>query len=66
MAKTVFDVLKDQVEEQRSSAVDFLSQGGPKDYAEYRELCGVVRGLDATLSYMEDLLRSHMEDLSDD
>ena len=65
MAKTVFDVLKDQIEEQRSSAVEFLSRGSPKDYAEYRELCGVVRGLDATLSYMEDLLRSHMDDNDD-
>ena len=27
MAKTVFDVLKERIEEQRSSAVDFLSQG---------------------------------------
>lgn len=62
MAKTVFDVLKDQIEDQKSSAVEFLSSGGSKDYAEYRELCGVIRGLDTALSYMEDLLRSHMED----
>ena len=62
MATTVFDVLKDRIEEQRSSAVEFLSSGSSKDYAEYKELCGVIRGLDTALSYMEDLLRSHMED----
>jgi len=62
MAKTVFDVLKERIEDQRSSATEFLSSGGSKDYAEYRELCGVIRGLDTTLSFMEDLLRSHMED----
>lgn len=62
MAKTVFDVLKERIEEQRSSAVEFLSSGSSKDYAEYKELCGVIRGLDTALSHMEDLLRSHMED----
>ena len=62
MAKTVFDVLKERIEDQKSSAVEFLSSGSSKDYAEYRELCGVIRGLDTTLSFMEDLLRSHMED----
>jgi hypothetical protein len=65
MAATVFDVLKKRIEEQRSSAVEFLSGGSSKDYAEYRELCGVIRGLDTALSHMEDLLRSHMEDSDD-
>jgi hypothetical protein len=63
MAKTVFDVLRERIEEQRSSAVEFLSGGSSKDYAEYRELCGVIRGLDTALSHMEDLLRSHMEEM---
>jgi hypothetical protein len=63
MAKTVFDVLKERIEEQRSSAAKFLVTGGNiKDYAEYRELCGVIRGLDSALTYMEDLLRNYMEE----
>ena len=66
MAKTVFDVLRERIEEQRSSAVEFLSGGSSKAYADYRELCGVIRGLDTTLSHMEDLLRSHMEDDDDE
>ena len=61
MAKTVFGVLKERIEEQRSSAVDFLSTGSTKDYAEYKELCGLIRGLDSALLHMEDLLRNHME-----
>tara|TARA_R110000796_G_scaffold130961_1_gene246643 strand:- start:3358 stop:3555 length:198 start_codon:yes stop_codon:yes gene_type:complete len=61
MANTVFGVLKERIEEQRSSAVDFLSTGSTKDYAEYKELCGLIRGLDSALLHMEDLLRNHME-----
>ena len=55
MAKTVFDVLNERIGEQRSSAVEFLSNGSPKDYAEYKELCGVIRGLDAAISHINDL-----------
>tara|TARA_R110000787_G_scaffold20570_2_gene61036 strand:+ start:379 stop:582 length:204 start_codon:yes stop_codon:yes gene_type:complete len=62
MAKTVFDVLKDRIEEQRSSAVEFLASGGCKDYAQYRDTCGLVRGLETTLSHMEDLSRNYLED----
>jgi hypothetical protein len=59
MAKTVFDVLREDLESQRDSAIQFLSGGSSKDYAEYRELCGLIRGLGTALSRMEDLLRQH-------
>ena len=62
MAKTVFDVLKERIEEEKSSAVELLASGISKDYAEYRELCGVIRGLNTTLSHMEDLLRNYTDD----
>tara|TARA_R100001369_G_C3257942_1_gene157489 strand:- start:459 stop:656 length:198 start_codon:yes stop_codon:yes gene_type:complete len=65
MAKTVFDVLKERIEEQRSSAIAFLANGSPKDFSEYRELCGVIRGLDATLSHIEDLSRNFLEEDND-
>jgi hypothetical protein len=61
MAKTVFDVLKERIEEQKSSAMEFLADGGPKDYAEYRNVCGLLRGLQVTLSYIEDLSRNYLE-----
>ena len=61
MAKTVFDVLKERIEEQESSAMEFLADGGPKDYAEYRNVCGLLRGLQVTLSYIEDLSRNYLE-----
>ena len=65
MAKTVFDVLEERIGEQRSSAMEFLSNGSPKDYAEYKELCGVIRGLDAALSHVHDLSRNFLEDDND-
>jgi len=61
MAKTVFDVLKERIEEQESSAMKFLADGGPKDYAEYRNVCGLLRGLQVALSYIEDLSRNYLE-----
>ena len=66
MAKTVLDVLKERIEEQKSSAVDFLVGGSMKDYAEYRNVCGLVRGLDTALSHIEDLSRNYLEDDDND
>tara|TARA_A100001391_G_C4930812_1_gene241739 strand:- start:355 stop:555 length:201 start_codon:yes stop_codon:yes gene_type:complete len=66
MAKTVFDVLEERIGEQRSSAMEFLSNGSPNDYAEYKELCGVIRGLDTALFYVNDLSRNFLEDDEND
>lgn len=65
MAKTVFDVLTDKIDEQISSATQFLSGGSPKDYAGYREVVGLIRGLEASKSYIEDLSRNLMENDDD-
>ena len=35
MAKTVFDVLREKIEGDKSSALEFLGTGGAKDYAQY-------------------------------
>jgi len=65
MAKTVFDVLKDKIEDDISSAQSFLTAGSSKDYAHYREVVGLIRGLEASKSYVEDLSRNYMEDDDD-
>jgi len=41
----------------RQQAVNNLVDGAAKDYAEYRELVGVVRGLSHSNLNIEDLLR---------
>ena len=65
MAKTVFDVLKERIETDKVSAIEFLAGGGSKDYAQYKEVCGLVRGLESALSHIEDLSRNYMEEDDD-
>ena len=55
MAKTVLDVLKDKFEEDKASALQFLGKGGVKDFAQYKEVTGMVRGLETCIGYVEDL-----------
>ncbi len=58
MAKTVLDVLKERLEDDKSSAIEFLTAGGAKDFAMYKETTGLVRGLETCLQYIEDLSRN--------
>tara|TARA_A100001388_G_scaffold267972_1_gene242636 strand:- start:2008 stop:2205 length:198 start_codon:yes stop_codon:yes gene_type:complete len=62
MVKTVFDVLKEKVERDKQSAIEFLAKAGAKDFSEYKELTGLIRGLETSLSHIEDLSRNYMED----
>ena len=42
MAKTVLDVLKEKIEADKASAMDFLASGGAKDFSQYKEVTGLV------------------------
>ena len=59
MAKTVFDVLKEKLEADKASAQEHLGGGGAKDFSQYKEVTGLIRGLEAGLSYIEDLSRNY-------
>ena len=65
MAKTVFDVLTQQIEEQKLSSTQFLISGGPKDFAQYKEVTGLIRGLEVSRQLIEDLSRNQMEEDDD-
>ena len=65
MAKTVFDVLTRKIDEDISSAQSFLTAGSPKDYANYREVVGLIRGLETSKSHVEDLAKNYMENDDD-
>jgi len=65
MAKTVFDVLTDNIDEQISSAKDFLAAGSAKDYSQYKEVVGLIRGLESSKQYVVDLSRNYMDDDDD-
>ena len=65
MAKTVFEVLVEKLPDQKRSSEDFIKSGAAKDYAVYKEVCGVLRGLDTALREVNDLSRIHMENQHD-
>jgi hypothetical protein len=65
MANTVFDVLTKQIEDATSSAQEFLENGSATDYANYREVVGLIRGLQTSLQYVKDLSRNYMDDDND-
>tara|TARA_R100000329_G_scaffold77450_1_gene66550 strand:- start:4831 stop:5028 length:198 start_codon:yes stop_codon:yes gene_type:complete len=65
MAKTVFDVLSEQIDSQLESAKEFLSSGAPKSYEGYREVVGLIRGLESSKSLIVDLARNYMDDEDD-
>jgi len=65
MAKTVFDVLLEKHEEDVASSTQFLSSGGAKDYAEYKEVVGRIRGLQLAIQTTKDLQRNFTEEDDD-
>ena len=46
-----------KLEERRQQLMEALGEGSSKDFAEYRYVCGTIRGLDTALSEINDLLR---------
>jgi len=65
MAKTVFDVLIEKLTAHAAAVADSLASGAAKDYAEYRDLCGLIRGLETAKREVLDLSRNYMEDDDD-
>ena len=59
---TVFDVLILQIEEQKNASIKFLMTGGPKDFSQYKEVTGLVRGLESSISIIKDLQRNQFEE----
>lgn len=65
MAKTVFDVLDDKLAELQQSQEEYLAEGGANSFAQYKESCGVIRGLTTARRELQDLARNYMEDSDD-
>lgn len=65
MGKTVFDVLNERISESLTAAQDAMCGGSARDFAEYREACGYIRGLETALREVRDLARIQMEDDDD-
>jgi len=65
MATTVLDVLKERIEADKASALQFLGGGGAKDFSMYKETTGLIRGLTTAIRELQDLSRNYMEDEDD-
>ena len=61
MAKTVYDVLIEKFTAHIAAVADSVASGAAKDYAEYRDLCGLIRGLETAKREILDLAQQYME-----
>lgn len=65
MSKTVLDVLDERVTKIRKSREEANNKGNAKDFAEYKETCGVIAGLNLALMEIIDLSRMVREEDDD-
>ena len=59
------ELLDKKLEENIQQLVDSLSDGVAKDYADYKELCGAIRGLRTAQREAKDLVRK-LKEIDDD
>lgn len=57
MSLQTLQYLAKEIDKLRSDQVSFLAGGGAKDFAEYRHVCGVVRGLTHAEQLVKDLVQ---------
>ena len=65
MDNQILELLNRRIEEQVKSHSEALVAGQPKEYAQYRELCGVIRGLQTAQREIGDLVRKLKDDNDD-
>jgi len=63
--KTVFDVLNEKLEEAKLDSMQSLVDGGVKDFAQYKETCGYLRGLAAAQREINALAKINEEEWDD-
>lgn len=59
------ELLASKLEERKKQLSEFLCDGGAKEYAEYRALCGEFRGLATAQMEIKDLVR-RLKELDDE
>ena len=58
MPTTVFDVLRKNINLQIKDATGLLIGGGVKDFTQYKDTTGFIRGLNSCLREIDDLSRN--------
>lgn len=66
MAMSIFEVLDRDFQDQVESTTEALISGKAKDYAEYREMCGRIRGLRYAQQANNDLAKRYRDGDDDD
>jgi hypothetical protein len=61
MDRKALSYVNSKLEDRRVELLEFLGEGGAKDYAHYKEVCGVIRGLQTAQSELGDLVRKIKE-----
>jgi hypothetical protein len=61
MDRKALNYVNSKLEERRVELLEFLGEGGAKDYAHYKEVCGVIRGLQTAQAELGDLVRKLKE-----
>lgn len=59
------ELLSSKLEDRKQRLNEFLCNGGVNDYAEYKSLCGEIRGLAAAQMEIQDLVRK-LKELDDE
>jgi hypothetical protein len=62
---TAFEIILKNIEDQREGVARALVDGAARDYAEYKSMCGEIRGLSTAHMYIMDI-KKKMEIDDDD
>ena len=66
MGKSVVEVLREKFQGEADSYTDRIRSGSPKDWGEYRQAVGFIRGVDRCLAIVDTLEKTMMESDFDD
>jgi hypothetical protein len=50
-------VIRSELDKLKQDQVAFIANGGAKDFAEYRHICGIIRGLTHADEIVKDLVQ---------
>jgi hypothetical protein len=62
MSDSTLELAFKKIESEKKLIIENLADGVAKDYAEYQNLCGVIRGLLTAQREINDLLRKMKDD----
>lgn len=63
--ETVFSVLAKDINADITRYTETIASGSANTYDEYKEMCGVIRGLNLALEHINDLAKINDGDIDD-